>query len=380
MNVTAWTDARTEADLRSRGSLKWSGTKAGVIAAWVAEMDLPLAPAITGALLAAAHEGLTGYLPWQLAAAVGAATARWQARYGWVVRPADVHPVSSVVAALRIVLDNFVDLRAPVVLPTPAYMPFLTVPRLSGRELITVPMLVDGDGYSLDLPGIAAALRPGALLVLTNPHNPTGRVLTAAELFDVAQVVQDTGAMVFADEIHAPLVFPGHVHHPYAGLSPETAAHTITGTSASKGWNIAGLGCAQLILSGDSARERWAALDPAVWHGATPMGAVATVAAYDAGADHLAQVVEYLRVGRDVLADGLAEALPTARLHDVQGTYLCWLDLRDTGCDPADVAARTLVRGVDGASCGSPGFLRLNFALPHHLVAEMASRLAACSR
>ena len=380
MDVAAWTDAQTEADLRERGSFKWSATAPGMIGAWVAEMDLPLAPAITAALQSAVGRGLTGYLPAHLATAVGAATASWQAGYGWQIDPEDVHPVTSVVDALRITLDNLVDPAAPVVLPTPAYMPFLTVPTLAGRELITVPMRQDGDRYCLDLPAIVAALRPGALFVLTNPHNPTGRVFSVAELRALAEVVQDAGATVFADEIHSPLVFPGHTHHPYAALDAETAAHTITGTSASKGWNVAGLGCAQLILSSDAARDRWAGINPVAWYGATPLGAVAAVAAFTQGAEHLAEVVDYLRIGRDLFAAELGRSLPSARLFPLEGTYLGWLDMRDTGCDAADVAERSRVQGVDGRHCGRPGFLRLNLAMPHHLVVEMAARLAACDR
>jgi len=378
MDVAAWTDAQTEADLRSRGSLKWSGTEPGTIGAWVAEMDLPLAPSITAALHRAADRGLTGYLPAYLDEAVGRATAAWQARYGWDIDPADVHPVASVVGGLRIVIDQLTDPGAPVVLPVPAYMPFLAVPGLSGRgrELVTVPMTFVGDRCELDLPAIAAALTPGALFILTNPHNPTGRVFSADELLALADVVDDAGAMVFADEIHAPLVYPGHAHRPYAALSARTAAHTITGTSASKGWNIPGLGCGQLILSSDDLRDRWAGLNPVVWYGATPTGAVATIAAYTEGAEHLADVLDYLRAGRDLFAAEIAQLLPRARLFPLQGTYLGWLDLRETGCDPADVARLAGVRGVDGRLCGMAGFLRLNLAMPHHLVREMASRLA----
>ena len=379
MDVRAWTDAQTEADLRARGSLKWSGTAPGVIGAWVAEMDLPTAPAITAALTDAVGRGLTGYLPEYLDAAVGIATAGWQRRYGWQVDPADVHPVASVVDAMSIAAEHLSDPAAPIVLPTPAYMPFLTVPELIGRELITVPMLEDGGRYELDLAAIAAVLRPGALFVLTNPHNPTGRVFSREELLALADVVEEADAMVFADEIHAPLIYPGHRHLPYAGLSPRTAAHTITGTSASKGWNIAGLACAQIILSNDAGRDRWAAMNPFSWYGATPLGAVATVAAYTEGADHLAAVVDYLDAGRQQFAAELARSLPQARVFPLEGTYLGWLDLRETGCAPADVELIAGVRGVDGTMCGTPGFLRLNLAMPHHLVTETASRLGACA-
>jgi len=87
-------------------------------------------------------------------------------------------------------------------------------------------------------------------------------------------------------------------------------------------------------------------------------------------------VLDYLRAGRDLFAGAIADGLPSARLFPLEGTYLGWLDLRESGCDPADVAALTGVRGVDGRLCGMPGFLRLNLAMPHHLLREMASRLA----
>jgi len=382
VDVAAWTDALTAADLRAMGGLKWTSVPPGAIGAGVAEMDLPLAPAIVAALHELIGRGVTGYLPPGLADGVAEAAAHWQGRYGWRVDPADVHPVGSVVTGFRIVLEHLTDPNAPVVLPVPAYMPFLTVPAAARRELVTVPMRIVDGRYGFDLPAIAAALRPGAVFVLTNPHNPTGRVFTAAELLALAEVIDDAGATVFADEIHAPLTMPGFEHLPYAALSPSTAAHTIGGTSASKGWNIPGLGCGQLILTSDPSREAWERMDPFTKHGGgvTPLGAAATVAAYTQGAGHLAEVVDYLAVGRDLFAAELAGALPAAHMSPLEGTYLSWLDLRRVPADPATVAERSGVHGVDGAHCGTPGFLRVNLAMPHHLLAEAAHRLGALAR
>lgn len=385
LDLAAWTDAQTMDDLRARGGLKWTSVPAGAIGAGVAEMDLPLAPAIAAALHDAVDRGITGYLPPALAAAVCDATAAWQARYGWRIDPTDVHPVASVVTGFRIVLEHLTDPRAPVVLPVPAYMPFLTVPAMAGRELRTVPMRIvsddDNDGrggrYEFDLPAVAAALSPGAVFVLTNPHNPTGRVFTDDELLAVAEVVDAAEAVVFADEIHAPLTMPGFTHRPYAALSARTAAHTIGGTSASKGWNVPGLGCGQLILTSEPAREAWERLDPFTKHGGgvTPFGAIATAAAYTDGAAHLAECVAYLAAGRDLFAAELARHLPAARLFPLEGTYLSWLDLRGVPADPASVGDRVGVHGVDGTACGVPGFLRVNLAMPHHLLHETARRL-----
>ena len=384
LDLAARTDALTIDDLRARGGLKWTSVPPGAIGAGVAEMDMPLAPAIVAALHDAIDHGTTGYLPPALAAGVSESTAQWQARYGWAVDPADVHPVGSVVTGFRILLEYLTDPRAPVVLPVPAYMPFLTVPATAGRELVTVPMKIVPDGpdgrdrrYEFDLPAIAAALRPRSVFVLTNPHNPTGRVFTDDELLALAEVVDNAEATVFADEIHAPLTMPGFTHRPYASLSAITAGHTIGGTSASKGWNIPGLGCGQLILTADDARAAWDGLDPFTKHGGgvTPLGAVATIAAYTRSADHLAAVVDYLAAGRDLFRAELADALPGAHLFPVQGTYLGWLDLQGVPVDPATVAERTGVHGVDGAHCGMPGFLRVNLAMPHPLLRQAARRL-----
>lgn len=380
--IGALTDPLTPAELRDRGSLKWTATAPDDLAAWVAEMDLPVAPAIRQALHDAVDRGLTGYLPPAAAAAAERAAADWQhRRYGWSVDPADVHVTTSVVRALQLMLDHLAPAGTPVVVPVPTYMPFLDVPALCGRELRTVPMTAATEaGFALDRAALAAALEPGAVLVLTNPHNPTGRVFTEAELHAVAEVVHAAGALVFADEIHAPVVFDGRRHVPYAALSDRTAEHTVTGTSASKGWNIAGLGCAQLIVSGDRMRERWAQVPPLVLHGPGPLGALATAAAYDESEAHLDATVAYLQHGRDLFLARWSERAPTVPIARMEGTYLAWVDLRSDGRPVADIQAAARVQGVDGAACRAPGFLRLNLALPHPLVVELADRLGRTLR
>ena len=204
----------------------------------------------------------------------------------------DVHAMSGVVHVLEFALRSMLPLGTPMVLPTPTYMPFLTLPAELGVDLRLVPMSSDGGRYTLDLPALRTALTTdvpdtGALLVLINPHNPTGRVFEPGELLAVTDLVEQTGATVFSDEIHAPLVYPGHRHVPYASLSPVAAAHTMTAVSASKGWNLPGLNCAQLILSADAHRDRWAEVSYWSAVGTSPLGAIASAAAYRDGLAHL---------------------------------------------------------------------------------------------
>jgi len=378
-------DALTEDALRAGGSLKW--TKYGAaIGAFVAEMDFGTAPAITRALHDAVDAGRLGYLPAPIADEMARAYADWSARrYGWAVAPEQVTPLADVVAGLQAAIEHFTPPGSAVVLPTPAYMPFLTVPALMGRELIQVPMVGDGGRATYDLDGIAQALGGGAgLVVHVNPHNPLGLVFTAEEQLGLAAVVEDAGARVFADEIHAPLVYPGAIHRPYAALSEATARHTVTATSASKAWNLPGLKAAQLVLSNDDDVEHWAEVGFLYSHGASTPGVIANTAAYREGETWLEGVLRYLDRNRCLLGELLAEQLPQVRYAPPEGTYLAWLDCRalELGPNPgAFFLEHAGVALIDGPECGAPGagHVRLNLATPAPVLRSIVDRMAGAS-
>lgn len=366
----------TVEQLRAAGSVKWSVTSGEQLGAFIAESDLPLAPVVADALTSAVARGLTGYLPTPVAAATSAACAAFQQqRFGWSVDPGQIHLLPDVLGAFAFTLGRLVGPDTPVVLPTPAYMPFLELPGAVGHELRTLPMeLVDGR-CAIDPDRLATALEGGALLVLINPHNPTGQVATREELLTIADVVERTEATVFADEIHSPLVYSGHQHIPYASLDDRTAAHTITAVSASKGWNLPGLACAQLILTSPEHERRWGSSPFVTRHGTSPLGAVAAAAAYGAdGVAHLDAVIDHLQRGRDIFAQRMTQA-PAIGYTPPAATYIHWLDLRETGIAPREVAQRTGVLGTDGSACGTAGFLRLTLATSHAVIGSIADRL-----
>lgn len=376
-------DALTVDGLRAGRGLKW--TRYGsALGAFVAEMDFGTAPAVLSSLRATVDRVQLGYATPEAAADMARACAGWQARrYGWKVPPERITPLADVVAGLQAAIERFTPPGSPVVLPTPAYMPFLAVPGALGRDLVQVPMVPRGGRLTYDLDGIAAAFDRGArLLVHVNPHNPTGRVFDVDEQLALADVVAAAGARVFSDEIHAPLVHPGAVHRPYASLSPETARHTVTATSTSKAWNVPGLKAAQLILSNAEDAEHWARVGFLYGHGASTPGILAATAAYDDGADWLDDVLAYLDGNRRLLADLLAERLPQVRCTPPEGTYLAWLDCRELGIEGSAAAFfldRAGVALVDGPECGAPGegHVRLNFATPRPVLTTIVERMAA---
>ncbi len=365
-------------ELRAQGGLKWTRHPAA-LGAWVAEMDLGHAPAVTRALHAAVDRGLFGYLPDWLAADMARAwTGFARDRYGWDVPPERVRPLADVLAGLEAAITWFTTPGSPVVLPTPAYMPFLELPPALGREVLQVPMARDGGRFVYDLDALGAAFAAGGeLLVLCNPHNPIGRVLQPAEMLAVAEVVDRHGARVFADEIHAPLVFPGHRHVPYASLGETTAGHTVTATSASKAFDLPGLKCAQFVLSNDADAATWARVGGHAEHGASTLGVLANVAAYTEGAGWLDDTLATLDGNRRLLADLVAEHLPGVAHTPPEGTYLAWLEGVDLD-DPGEFfLERAGVALVDGARCGEAGrgAVRLNFATPRPVLERIVERM-----
>ncbi|MBB4684085.1 MalY/PatB family protein [Amycolatopsis jiangsuensis] len=369
--------ALTAAELARAGSAKWCRVP-GALGASVAEMDFGVAESISDTLAEACRRGGFGYFPPELARRLEESCAEYQrVHYGWTVGPDRVRAVGDVLVGLETIIDRFTPPGSPLVVPTPAYMPFLTAPARLGRRVVRVPGNAAGE---LDLDGIAKALGAGAgLVVLCNPHNPIGRVYREPELRALAEVVERHGARVFADEIHAPLIYPGARHQCYAALGEHTERHTVTATSASKAWNIPGLKCAQLIL-GTEDQQAWQQIRHSASRGASNLGAEATITAYRDGGRWLAHVLDYLDENRRLLGRLVAEHLPGVRMTPPEGTYLAWLDCRDLRLPPSPGRYFLDHAGVsvaDGALCGAEGFVRLNFATPAHLLDRLLAAMGA---
>ncbi|MFJ4223680.1 MalY/PatB family protein [Microbacterium sp. NPDC089695] len=379
-------DTRTRFDLDRPESRKWS-LHPGRIGAWVAEMDFGVAPEIAAAMHRAIDEETLGYLSPPLAAELGRATADWMRdEYAWAVDPENVHPVSDVMAALRVAVEQYAPAGSPVIVPTPAYMPFLTFLPTIGHPVVEVPGVeVDGRWHH-DLERIDEAFAAGArTLVLCNPHNPTGTVVERDELEALAEIVERHGGRVFADEIHAPLRFDARPFTPYASLSEATAAHTVTGTSASKAWNIPGLKAAQLVLSNPIDQEQYRRFGFSVQHGASTLGVVASTAAYREGRPWLDGVLSYLAESRHLLGALVAERLPGAVYREPEATYIGWIDTAALAIDGPPAAffrARAGVVLTDGALLGRgyEDFVRIVFATPRPVLAEALSAMGDAVR
>lgn len=366
MTSTADFDISDE-ELRRSECVKWTYAAQDVLPAWVAEMDVRPCPAVQSALLDAVARGAYGYP--SLDAVTGlpdAVSAFLDTRFGWHAPPERVVCTGDVMAGVRLVLDVLCE-PGGVVVPLPSYPPFLEIVPLTGRRLVGVHCVRDGDGTArLDLDAIDHALADGArTILLASPYNPVGRCLTCTELEAVRDVALRHGARVISDEIHAPLVLPGATHVPYLSLDG-TADHGTALIASSKAWNTPGLKCAQIVAG--SARDL-AALRKAPLvanHGTSSLGIVASRAAYTDGVDWLDSVLNHLDDMRALFARLLAEHLPQIRWAGLEATYLAWLDASATGlADPAQTAlevGRVMLHPGRFFGAGYEQFVRVNLA------------------
>jgi cystathionine beta-lyase len=370
-------------ELLRRKSHKWRNYPPEVLPAFVAEMDFSLAEPITAAVSSALAIGDAGY------AHIGElpdAFAQFAAdRLDWTVEPSRVFAIPDVMTGLAEVVQASTPPGSGIVVNPPVYPPFRFRFGFYGRRLIDAPLAREADGrYALDPDAIEAALNEpdAAAYLLCSPHNPTGNVWSRADLAMVADACQRHGTMLLVDEIHAPLVLPGTRFVPFLAIDHELtqAETTFTFTSATKGWNIAGLKCGLAVAGAPAGitllEERWEALL------ASHLGVLASVAAFTDGLSWLDAVLGQLDENRKLLAGLLAEHLPGAGYGPPQASFLAWLDCRELGLgdDPAavflDKGRVALSPGPDFGAEGR-GFARLNMGTSPELLGEAVRRMAA---
>jgi len=373
--------------LRRRRGEKWQTYPSDVLAAWVADMDFAVAPPLQKMFAETLANTDFGYPLDMTPAGLPSVFARRMAELrGWQVDPARVEVIIDVVQALYVALQVHSEPGDGAITTVPIYPPFLTAIRETGRNAVQCPLRPGAAHYELDLDALRAAVDARTrLLLLCHPQNPTGRRFSRAELEALAELVLERDLIVFSDEIHQDLVLDGGGHVPFAMLGPEIAARTITVTSATKAFNIAGLRCAVAHFGSRALQDAFNRVPRHVRGGLNAIGLEATRVAWTKCSDWLAEVVAYLQGNRDLVAEFVRKEWPAVRHFPPQATYLAWLDCRALelpGGPYAFFLERARVALSDGRrfGAGGEGFVRLNFATSRAILQEILGRMADALR
>jgi cysteine-S-conjugate beta-lyase len=377
--------------LRAKEGVKWSKVAPEVLPAWIADMDFPVARPVEEALVAAVRRGDLGYPAWSNWGGKDPLAEpfadRMTALYGWRPRPDWVRNFSDIIQVIQVVLQAMTAPGDAVVIQTPSYPPFLKSIALMGRRLVADPIERLPDGWGFDIERLERAVIEAnvRVLIIVNPHNPTGRVFTRQELEALAEVAVRNNLIVLADEILAELAYSPHRHIPIASLGSEIAARTVTMTSATKAFNFAGLRCAVIHIGPEELRRALDASPPDLFGVVNVLGVEATKAAWRNGDEWLAAVRDHLKRNRDLVSSELAIGAPMLGYDPPEANYLAWLDCRGLGieADPSAffrTAARVELSLGKGFGPEGAGFVRLNFATSRAVLSEILSRMTAAVR
>jgi cystathionine beta-lyase len=344
-------------------------------------MDYDLADPVKAALRSAIDLDDCGYAN---PAGVGESFARFAAaRHGWTVDPDLVHLIPDVMAGVDLILSLATEPGDGVVINTPVYPPFFAHISGARRRVVEVPLVRRDGRWDLDFDALEAAFAAGARgYLLCNPHNPSGRVFSAADLRQIATLADRYDVIVLADEIHAPLTLPGARHTPYVAAAGPAAEHGVTLASASKAFNVAGLKAAVAVAGAPAMQTLLGRLPAASQFGAGLFGVLSSLAAWDSGDEWLDALLAQLDHARAEFGALLAQRLPEAGYQPPEAGYLAWVDASrlDLGPDPAQVFLdRGRVALGDGIRFGAPGegHVRVTIGTSSALLADIVDRMAA---
>lgn len=353
-----------------------------VLPMWVADMDFRVAPEIVEAARKCCETGVFGYT--FRTDEAKRAFIDWVARrHGWTVREEWMLASPGIVTALSIAVRVYTNENDKVLIFTPVYPPFHAVVKDNKRELVCSRLNVVDGHYRIDWEDVERKLAGGVkLVILSNSHNPVGRVWTREELARLGDLCLKHGVLLLSDEIHSDLSLYGHRHVVMASLSPEIASITVTMMAPSKTFNIAGMMNSVIVISSPDLRRRFEEemlclhLDLG-----NIFGHVTLEAAYKYGDAWLDEMLRYLEKNIDYTEQFLQRELPVVKMIPPEGSFLLWLDFRDTGLTHEQLRQKLLGEAKLGLNSGTDfgtegeGFFRMNIGCPLATVKEGLERL-----
>lgn len=376
-------------DRQGTGCAKWDFLKDyfgsdNLLPLWVADMDFQSPPKVIDSLISRVRHGIFGYTGFT--ESYYDSVINWyRRRYEWEIQKDWIVFTPGVVPALNFAIQGFTEPGDRIIVQPPVYYPFFNSIESNKREVLYNPLRLIDNRYEMDFADLEKKVRDekAKLIILCSPHNPVGRVWKREELSGLGDICIDNGITVISDEIHSDLRYPGIIHTNFASISEKFAQNSITCTSASKTFNLAGLHLSNIIIPNEEIRKIFedTVMSAGVSH-PSPFATDALQTAYNECEDWLAELLEYLKGNLDFLREFLKDKLPAVKLIEPEGTYLAWLDFRQVEPDPKRLEELMLKRAkvaLDEGYIfrnGGDGFERINLACPRSVLNRALSQIA----
>ena len=358
-----------------------------VLPMWVADMDIATPPFVRDAVRRRAEHPVYGYeeMP----------DSAFDAQIGWMKRR---HSITierewmlyspSVVATINLAIQAFTRPGDKVIYQPPVYAPFFKSIVNNGRTLLANPLQRDAQGdYRFDFDDLRSKIDSSTkLLLLCSPHNPVGRVWREEELRELARICLEHDIKVLSDEIHSDLIYRPSRHIPFASLGKEVQAITITAIGPGKTFNVAGLSISTVVIADEAMRETFTQLHRSIHFAeGTVFGHAGFEAAYRLGDEWVDALNDHLCRNVTLLAM-LAREHDTIALAMPEGTYLAWIDCRNTGLNDKALRQFFVEQAGLGLNPGTvfgkegSGFMRLNFAVGEPVMQQAVAQLDTALR
>ncbi len=347
-----------------------AGMPEGGMPLTIADMEFSSPPEIIDEMIKVAAGRQYAYC--EPDAAFNKAVIGWmRERQGWPAREEDMVLMPGMISAAQCAVEAFTKPGDGILIHNPNYPPFFSLPKRLGRKEIVCELSCQNGRYELDLEGLKKAAGADAkMMILCSPHNPCGRVWSRDELLSLAEFCKQRGITLFADEIHADIILPGHHFVPFGSLPKEYLENVIIGTSAGKTFSLGGLATATVFLPNTDMKKRY--LQQMAKSGLlfqSLFGLVATRAGYEKGGAWLDEMLLALEKNYQALASCIKTSGAPLYLFPLEGSYLAWLDCRGLGLSEAELMRffweEAGFYATAGSVYGGPGFVRVNLACPH---------------
>ena len=375
-------DFDTPTERRNTNSLKWDVAQ-GELPMWVADMDFQTAPEIREAIMKRAEHGIFGYsvIP---DAWYEAYIQWWKMRHGYTMERDWLIFCTGVVPAISSIVRKMTTPAEKVLIQTPVYNIFFNSILNNGRQVLESPLRYDGKEYRIDFADLEEKLSDPqtALMILCNPHNPTGKIWDRQTLEKIGALCSRHHVTVVSDEIHCDLTDPGESYVPFASVSETCRQISITCMAPTKAFNLAGLQTAAVSVPDEVLRHKvWRALNTDEAAEPNAFAVEAAVAAFTRGADWLDALRDYLYENKKLAEAYIEKEIPDVRAVASQATYLLWLDCSGLiGCGREAAGFLRRETGLylsEGSQYGGNGadFLRMNIACPRAVLKDGLERL-----